>query len=83
MTHRTGLAVAAAAAALFLTAAAPVQAADEAKKVQCEGVNSCKGKSECHTANSSCKGQNSCKGKGWIEMSAADCEKAKAKLKKT
>lgn len=45
----------------------------EAETVQCYGVNSCKGKSECHTSTTSCAGANSCKGKGWIQMSAKDC----------
>ena len=28
-----------------------------------------------------CKGQNSCKGKGYLEMTQADCDAAKAKAK--
>lgn len=43
-------------------------------KVMCSGVNSCKGHSECKTANSSCKGQNSCKGQGWLGLTKADCQ---------
>jgi hypothetical protein len=45
----------------------------EEAKVMCSGVNSCKGHSDCKTANSSCKGQNACKGQGWTSLSAADC----------
>ncbi len=48
-------------------------ASAEEGKVMCSGVNSCKGHSECKTANSSCKGQNACKGQGWTSLSAADC----------
>ena len=78
-TKASGAAIATAAAMLFGTlTAAPVAAADEAK-VKCEGVNSCKGKSACATAQNSCQGQNSCKGHGYVLMSKADCDAAKAK----
>ena len=73
----SGVALAAAAAVMFSTVAASTASADEAK-VKCEGVNSCKGHSACKSANNSCKGQNSCKGKGFLEMTKADCEKAKS-----
>jgi uncharacterized membrane protein len=43
-------------------------------KIMCSGVNSCKGHSECKTANSSCKGHNACKGHGWLSLSKADCD---------
>ena len=46
--------------------------------VQCEGVNGCKGQSECATDHSACHGHNDCAGKGWIKMTAEECEKAKA-----
>ena len=77
----TGIALATAAAGVFaMTAAAPA-AAQEAK-VKCEGVNACKGKGGCKSANNACKGQNACKGKGFVEMTKADCDKAKAAMKK-
>ncbi len=47
------------------------QAADA--KVQCMGVNACKGHSDCKTASSSCKGLNSCKGQGFLELTADEC----------
>jgi hypothetical protein len=76
------LALATAAAVMFssapLTAA---NAADEAK-VKCEGVNACKGTTACATAANSCAGKNACKGTGFLMMSKADCDSAKAKLKK-
>ena len=79
----TGAAIAAAAAGLFaMGTATPVLAAEEGAKVHCEGVNSCKGQSDCASAKNSCKGQNSCKGEGFKEMSAQECEKAKAEMKK-
>ena len=77
----SGVALAAAAAVMFSTAASTVRA-DEAK-VKCEGVNSCKGHSACKSANNACKGQNSCKGKGFVEMTQAQCDAAKAKAGKS
>ncbi len=58
---KTGLGIAAAAAALFATTA-PLTAASaaDAGMVKCTGVNGCKGKSECKTAKNECKGHNSC-----------------------
>ncbi len=74
--------LAAAAAALFTTGmmGAPgiAEAADD---VHCEGVNSCKGQTECAAAGHDCSGKNSCKGKGWKSMAAEDCEKAKEAMK--
>lgn len=77
----TGIALATAAAGMFaMTAAGP--AAAQAAKVKCEGVNACKGQGGCKGAKNSCKGHNSCKGQGFMEMSEADCAKAKAAMKK-
>lgn len=67
MNAKTGLALAATAAALFATTVvttAPAYAGDMG--VKCSGINSCKGTSECKTANNACKGQNECKGQGWV-----------------
>jgi hypothetical protein len=66
---------------MFSMAAVTTASADEAK-VHCDGVNSCKGHSACKSANNSCKGQNSCKGKGFLEMTQAKCDAAKAKAAK-
>jgi hypothetical protein len=55
--------------------------AADAAKVHCSGVNSCKGTSECKSAKNSCKGMNSCKGTGWVAMTQAECDAAKAKSK--
>ena len=79
-TKAGGAALATAAALLFGTLATTAANADEAK-VQCTGVNSCKGQSSCKSAKNSCKGMNSCKGQGFVEMSKADCAAAKAKAK--
>lgn len=82
-TKLTGVAIASAAAALFATGAAmaPLAQAGEEGKVKCEGVNSCKGTSECATAKSSCKGANACKGQGWVyKKTKAECESAGGKV---
>src|SRR6516162_4967265 len=75
-----GAAVAAAAALLFGALATHTASADEAK-VKCMGANACKGQSACKSAQHACKGMNSCKGQGFLEMSKADCDTAKAKAK--
>jgi hypothetical protein len=79
--NSTGVALATAAAMLFGTALTSTAFAAEAAKIHCTGVNSCKGQSACKSANNSCKGQNSCKGKGFLEMTKAECDAAKAKAK--
>ena len=79
-TSLSGAAIATAAALLFSTVAVGTASAEEAK-MHCDGVNACKGQSACKTAANSCKGQNSCKGKGFVEMTAKDCDAAKAKAK--
>ena len=42
-------------------------------KVHCYGVHSCKGNSDCKTAEHSCKGHNKCGGHGFKAMKAKDC----------
>ncbi len=81
MTQRT-TSFAAAAAMMALSAAAfaadapagsmgtAVAASD---KVHCYGVHSCKGNSDCKTAENACKGQNGCKGHGFKAMDAKAC----------
>jgi hypothetical protein len=75
------VAMAAAAATLLTSGLVGVTAAADSATVKCTGVNSCKGTSECKTATNSCKGQNSCAGQGYVSMSKADCDAAKAKAK--
>ncbi len=82
----SGAALAAAAASFFAIGAtapdyAPLAQADKAK-VECKGVNACKGQSECKSASGNCKGLNECKGQGMKVMSKADCDKAQAGMKK-
>jgi uncharacterized membrane protein len=78
---KTGAAIASAIA--LLLGSAPAHAADKPKdgaKVKCVGGNSCKGKSECSTADNSCSGQNGCKAKGWTMADAKACKKAGGKV---
>ena len=76
--------LASAVAGLFVAGGAVTANADsheggaEAEKIHCEGMNGCKGQSECATDHSSCNGHNECSGKGWIEMTPEECEAAKA-----
>jgi uncharacterized membrane protein len=73
-------AIAAAAAALFLSGAPALADHHEGEaKVKCEGVNSCKGQGACSGAGHECGGQNGCKGQGFLELTQAECDAAKAK----
>jgi hypothetical protein len=76
------LALAAAAAALFIAGCAAqggsgggaTQTADAGTvKIKCYGANACKGQAECKTAMNECKGQNACKGKGFQTMTEQAC----------
>jgi uncharacterized membrane protein len=73
--------LAAAAAALFVGGQATIASANHheaGETVKCDGVNSCKGHSDCKTDHSECNGHNECAGKGWKNMSQAECDAAKA-----
>ena len=79
----SGAAIAAAAASLFLSGTVIVSSANaEEAKVQCAGVNACKGKSECSSAKHSCSGKNACKGQGWMSMSEKQCVAKGGKVEK-
>lgn len=83
MVVASGAAIAFAAASLFLSGTLSVSSANaEEAKVQCAGVNSCKGKSECSSARNSCKGQNACKGEGWQSMTEKQCLEKGGKVDK-
>jgi len=69
-----GAFIAAAVAGLFSAATPFTPSAKAESSVQCKGVNACKGKGGCHSADNACKGQNGCKGKGWTMMSEKDCK---------
>jgi hypothetical protein len=79
---KKGAIIAAMAAGIFSAGAPLVASAADSGKVHCAGVNSCKGKSSCHSASNACAGQNGCKGKGWVEMSEKDCKDKGGKVAK-
>jgi hypothetical protein len=78
-------ALASAAALLFAAGAAWADHHEEAKgeKIKCEGVNSCHGKSACKTAKNECAGKNACGGQGFLMLTQAECDAAKAKAKES
>ena len=79
----SGAAIAAAAASLFLSGTVIVSSANaEEVKVQCAGVNACKGKSECSSAKNECSGKNACKSQGWMSMSEKQCVAKGGKVEK-
>jgi hypothetical protein len=68
-----GALIAVAVAGLFSTSAPLVASAKDAK-IHCQGVNACKGKGGCKSADNACKGQNGCKGKGFVDMTEKQCK---------
>jgi len=79
----SGAALAAAAAGLFLAGTVGVTAAEKTEaKVQCAGINACKGKSECSSAKNGCSGKNACKGRGWMSMTEKQCLEKGGKMEK-
>ena len=76
--------LASAVAGLFVAGAAHKVVAGENEgaeaKVKCEGVNACKGQSDCKTATSNCSGHNACKGKGHLDVTQKECDELKAKM---
>ncbi len=61
----------------LLTLAAPADrsAAEEAEKVNCYGVNKCKGMGTCGGKGHSCAGENACKGQGYLKIDEETCLK--------
>lgn len=52
-------------------------------KVECWGVNECKGRGACGSgADSNCAGQNTCKGMGWLSLTKAECDAKGGTIKK-
>ena len=71
---KSGAAIAAAAATLFLAGVSISTTTYAADEGHCIGANACKGQSACKGASNACKGQNSCKGTGWTAAAnAQDC----------
>jgi hypothetical protein len=80
VTSKSGAAIAAAAATLFLagmTMSTDAQAADG----HCMGANACKGQSACKGGKSPGFGMNACKGQGFASMNKENCMAAKGKFK--
>jgi hypothetical protein len=78
--RKTSMALAAAAAALFITlpTACSQDTGKTASDVQgkCIGGNACKGQSACAAATTSCAGQNACKGEGFTTTTKSECDEA-------
>ncbi|MFN0317111.1 MAG: hypothetical protein ACKVQA_18980 [Burkholderiales bacterium] len=68
-----GLAIASAAAAIFVSGVPALAAEGTGVKVKCYGANACKGQAACKTSMGSCKGHNACKGKGFVMMDEKSC----------
>ncbi len=74
-----GVALAAAAATLFIAGCQSTGSDPGAERRQRCGEGEvlrrqrCKGQAECKTAMNSCKGQNSCKGHGFTSMTEQAC----------
>ncbi|MGL4397276.1 MAG: BufA2 family periplasmic bufferin-type metallophore [Hyphomicrobium sp.] len=78
ITAKSGVALAATAAALLLSGAVTANAANDKAadgKGHCMGANACKGTSACKTAKNACAGQNACKGTGFTATTAEECAK--------
>ena len=76
ITSKSGTAIAAAAATLFLAGSvvSTVSTPANAAQGKCMAGNACKGQSACKGSANSCKGQNACKGQGWTETTdVASC----------
>lgn len=79
---KAGLSIAAAAAALAISsfafaaespAGSSGKAINAGDKVHCYGIHSCKGNSDCKTAEHACKGNNACAGHGFKAVTAKAC----------
>ncbi|MEN8184051.1 MAG: hypothetical protein ABFS46_16105 [Myxococcota bacterium] len=75
MKNGTLVLASAAAGLLTLGAGASLVAAEEAEKVNCYGVNKCKGTGACGGKGHSCAGENACKGQGYLKIDAETCLK--------
>jgi hypothetical protein len=75
------LAIGAAALILSGCAAAGTKTADSGASVQCVGVNSCKGTSDCKMAGNACKGHGSCKTAAHACKGQNSCKQAASSCK--
>jgi hypothetical protein len=82
-TKMSGVAIAALAAAFFVTGCAGTGTAKTdlanmggsqvGSKVKCYSANACKGQSACKSGKHACKGQNACSGQGFMWMGEGEC----------
>ncbi len=74
---KSGLLLASAAAGLMALAGATAGTAmaAEAEKINCYGVNHCKGTGACGGKGHSCAGENACKGQGYLKIDKETCLK--------
>ena len=78
---KSGAAIAAAAATLFLAGMTMSSVTQAAGEGHCMGANACKGQSACKGSKSPGAGANACKGQGFASMSKEACVAAKGKFK--
>jgi hypothetical protein len=81
LSSKSGAAIAAAAATLFLAGATMSTVTYAAGEGKCIGANACKGQSACKGGQSPAKGANACKGQGFAEMTKEKCAAAKGTFK--
>lgn len=79
ITSKSGAALAAAAATLFLAGTTVSTVTHAAGEGKCIGANACKGQSACKGAANACKGQNACKSQGFSTLTKEKCDAAKGK----
>ncbi len=80
---KSGAAIAAAAATLFLAGATVSTVSYAAGAGHCVGANACKGQSACKGGANACKGLNACKGQGFSAMTKEKCAAVKGKFEQT
>ena len=52
----------------------PTDTSSATKEVKCQGINDCKGHSDCAGTANDCKGLNDCKGTGYLVVASdKDC----------
>ena len=72
--NKRSLLLASAVAGMMAFAGAPGSAsAEETEKVNCYGVNKCKGAGACGGKAHSCAGENTCKGQGYLKIDKETC----------
>lgn len=80
MNTKLGIGIATTALALLNGCASDTSGTgNSAEALRCQGINECRGTSECASATdaNACQGMNECRGMGWVSVdSVDDCESA-------